>query len=128
MAQSRAGLNSLHREGDHHQDVDLLRRQLADNEGALAALRSGSGWLDTTLTRLVENLAAAEDCLPIQPVVLWLNAMNIVVAPEDPEATPIPLTEIARPLSPLRLAFPARIARQEVAPQQLDLDAALRLL
>ncbi|GBG01725.1 hypothetical protein AZSI13_10520 [Azospira sp. I13] len=128
LSQSRAGLNSLHREGDHHQDVELLRRQLADNESALAALRSGSGWLETTLTRLVANLAAAEHCLPIQPVVLWLNAMNIVVAPEDPEATPIPLTEIARPDSSLRLSFPARIARRDVALRQLDLDAALRLL
>ena len=60
MAQSRAGLNGLEAEGAHHQDVAQLRQQLADNEAALAAAHSGSGWLEATLEQLQAHLAAAQ--------------------------------------------------------------------
>lgn len=128
MAQSRAGLNGLACEGCHHQDIALLRRQLAENEAQLAASKAGGGGLEATLEQLVQHLAAAETSLPIHPVVLWLNAMNIVAAPGSPDATPITLVEIIRSVGPRRLALPVAIARESVIPQQLDIAAALRLL
>ena len=128
MAQSRAGLNGLEAEGAHHQDVAQLRQQLADNEAALAAAHSGSGWLEATLEQLQAHLAAAEESLPLRPTVLWLDPMNLMTAPQAANAAPVALTEIARPGRPLRLTFPAAIPRAEVAPPHLDFDSALRLL
>ncbi|MDE2584425.1 MAG: hypothetical protein KGN39_03430 [Betaproteobacteria bacterium] len=128
MVQSRAGLNGLACEGCHHQDIALLRRQLAENEAELAASKSAGGWLEEILAQLVRHLSSAETSLPIHPVVLWLTAMNIAVAPGSPDADPITLMEIVRTVGPRRLAFPAAIPRGSVAPQQIDIAAAMRLL
>lgn len=128
LRQSRAGLNSLEQAGDHHQDVAALQRQLGENEAALATVRGAGGWLETTLETVAGHLAAAERQLAIRPATLWLDPMNVLCPAGSPAATPVHLTEIARPGHPLGYAVPVLIRPGDVTPPRLDLDAALRLL
>jgi len=128
FSKSRAGLNSLEVHGPHHQDLDSLRQQLMENEQRLADLKPENGWLEATLAKLVECLTEAPRTLPIQPLELWLNAMNVLQPPQAPDAMPVTLLEVERPQRPRRLYFPAIIASTALAPRHLDIDGALRLL
>ena len=106
-----------------------LRQQLADNEAALAAAHSGSGWLEATLEQLQAHLAAAEESLPIRPTVLWLDPMNLMTAPQAANAAPVaPDGNRPPPAAPCASPSLPPIPRAEVAPPHLDFDSALRLL
>jgi len=97
MERSRAGLNGLDPEHGEQRDSQALRQQLHDNETHLAQLKPGRGWLEATLIAALQVLNEAEQTIRIEPLTLWLNSMNVLVAPEAPDASAITLAQITHP-------------------------------
>jgi hypothetical protein len=131
MEQGGAGLDSmLDSEVPESADIERLRSQLAENEAELAALKSGPVGLRGVLERVLEGLHNAESIIQPEHVSLRLNAMNIVVGPDVPDASTIDLIEFSTvfPNRPRRVAFLASFPRQAVVKRHIDFDAALRPL
>jgi hypothetical protein len=129
MEQGGAGLE-LDSEMPESADANWVRDQLAENEAELAKLKSGPAGLDGVLARVVEALHDAESIIQPTQISLRLNAMNIVVGPEVPDASTIELMEGSTvfPNRPRRVAFLASFPRQAVVRRRIDFDAALRPL
>ena len=128
MEQSGANLDALFARGEEESDLDRLRRELAENEAALAALDSAHD-LDRALEHLIDALRQAETIIRPQQLRMRIDAMNVVVEGED-EGASLDLFEFstANPDRPRRVAFLATIAPSDVRQRHMDFDAALRSL
>lgn len=113
-----------------HADIAGLRTELAENEAELASLKEGPTGLHGILELLIGSLLEAEAILRPQTISLRLNAMNILVGPEEPEAATIELFEFSTVFKnrPRRAAFLAAFPRGLVAERRMDFGAALRRL
>ncbi len=109
-------------------DVAKLRNQLAANEAELNEIRPAGVGLDAYLDPVIEALHNAEAIIQPKLLDMRLNAMNIVVGPEVPDASDIQLVEFstANPERPRRVGFLASFPRSAFVEKPVDFDALLR--
>lgn len=131
MQQSGAGLDAmLDSHSPEGRDIARLRRELAENEVELTALKANGSGFDAVLEPLIEALHNAEALIRPQQISLRLNSMNIVVGPDVADASTIELIEFstANPVRPRRVAFLVSFPRHAVVERNVDFDAMLRTL
>lgn len=129
LEQSGAGLESR-LEGGSREAPDLaqLRRQLAENEAELAAIRPSGNGFERSLDPVLEALRNAGEIIQPKRLNLRLNAMNILVGPEVADAAEIELVEFStvNPDRPRRVGFLASFPRSAYVERTVDLDALMR--
>lgn len=130
LERSRPGLDALECHSWRGRDLDGLRRQLADNEAALAERNGAGAGLETTLAKVIETLQSAEQVIHAQRLSLRVNAMNILVDADEDDVLTVPLIEFSTPTlaGTRRSAFLASFSRDVVAERKLDFAAGMRLL
>lgn len=130
LERSRPGLDALECHSWRGRDLDALRRQLADNEAALAERNGAGAGLEAMLMTAVETLLSAEQVIHARRLSLRVNAMNILLDADADDAMTVPLIEFSTPTmaGTRRSAFLASFARDGVAERKLDFAAGMRLL
>lgn len=131
LEQSGAGLDALLEVTAHEaQDVERLRRELAENEAELNTVKPAAAGFDSILDPVIAALRNAETVIDARRISLCLNTMNVLVAPGEPDASTVDLLEFstATPGRARRVAFFAMFPRAAVVARHLDFDAALRSL
>jgi hypothetical protein len=126
MEQSGAGpVSMLEQHSREHRDIDRLRRELAENEAELKALKVNGTGFDGTLEQVINALHNAESVIQPKQVALRLNSMNILVGEDVDDASTIELIEFstANPARPRRVAFLAAFPRDAVVKRRIDFDA-----
>jgi hypothetical protein len=130
LERSRPGLDALECHSWRGRDLDTLRRQLADNEAALAERGIAGAGLETVLATVIETLLAAERVIHARRLALRVDAMNVLLEAEQDDALSVPLIEFSTPMAvgTRRSAFLASFARDTVVARRLDFAAGMRLL
>lgn len=130
LERSRPGLEALECHSWRGRDLDGLRRQLADNEAALAQRSVVGSGLEMILETVIETLLSAEEVIHARRFSLRVNAMNILLDAGADDALTVPLIEFSTPkaVGTRRSAFLASFTRDEVVEKKLDFAAGMRLL
>lgn len=130
LERSRPGLDALECHSWRGRDLEGLRRQLADNEAALAARNGAGAGLETMLATLIETLLSAERVIHARRLSLRVNAMNILLDADEGDGLTVPLIEFSTPtaVGARRSAFLASFAKDAVVERKLDFAAGMRLL
>lgn len=130
LERSRPGLDALECHSWRGRDLDGLRRQLAENEAALAERNGAGAGLEIMLAKVIETLLSAEKVIQAQRLSLCVNAMNILLDADEEGALTVPLIEFSSPTlaGARRSAFLASLTRGGVEERKLDFEVGMRLL